>query len=193
MDFYKNSKIKNPYSQSKLVLGEPDLRSELKNILFKEDRGSFVVYRRVRRDQEGTPILSESTLTNRSAEATYGTNKGMKYLFDDHLIICYLSQGSNFHETGLVKEYGDSRTDKTTIFLEHDVIKKITGSISDFPDEFDKILVPKIDLDGSIISPLKCFLKYDIGSCEHYRLNNNGQVEFFKLNLVSNMDDSIIL
>lgn len=193
MDFYKKSITRNPYSNTQIFLGEPDMRSELKKILFEEQRGSYLIYRRVRRDEKGFPILSNSALANRSGEATYGTNKGMKYLFDDHVVVGYISQGSNFHETGDVKQYGDSRTDKTTIFLEHDIIKKITNKSSDFPDEFDKILVPKVDLDGNMISPLECYLKYDVGSCEPYRLNSNGQIEFFKINLVSNMDDSIIL
>lgn len=193
MDFYKKSILKNPYGTTQSLLGEPSMRSEFKRILFSEDRGSFLIYRRVRRDLSGNPILSNSTLTNRSAEAVFGTNKGMKYLFDDHLVVGYVSQGSTFHDTGVVKEYGDSRTDKNTLFLEHDVLKKIINNNYNFPDEFDKILMPKIDLDGNIISPLECFLKYDIGSCEPYRLDGHGQVEFFKINLISNMDDSLVL
>lgn len=193
MDFYKKSVFKNPYSDIRSFLGEPSMRSEFKRILFSEARGSFLIYRRVRREINGNPILANSTLTNRSAEATFGTNKGMKYLFDDHLVVGYVSQGSTFHDTGVVKEYGDSRTDKNTLFLEHDVLKKITNNNTDFPDEFDKILMPKVDLDGNIISPLQCFLKYDVGSCEPYRLDKNGQIEFFKINLISNMDDSLVI
>lgn len=174
-------------------MGEPDLRAELKTILYDEGRGAFYIYRRVRRDVNGNPVLASSTLTNRSAEATYGTNKGMKYLFDDHIITGYISEGSTFHETGSVKEYGDSRTDKNTLFVEHDVIFKITNNYNDMPDEFDKILVPEIDLDGKLRSPLKCAIKYDVGSSEPYRLDAKGRVEFFKINLVSNMDDSIRL
>lgn len=194
MHIYKKSPIKNPYSShTPAVFGEPDLRSEFKKVLYDENRGSFFVYRRVRRNENGNPILASSTLTNRSAEALYGTNKGMKYLFDDHIVTGYISQASTFHDTGFVKEYGDSRTDKNTLFLEHDVLFKITSNLNDIPDEFDKILVPDIDLNGKIKSPLKCLFKYDIGSSESFRLDNNGRIEFFKLNLISNMDDSIRL
>ena len=193
MDFYKKSPINNPYSQTKIVMGEPDLRKEIKRILYDESRGSYLIYRRVRRDAQGNPIIADSSLSNRSVEATYGTNKGMKYLFDDHMIVGYISEGSTFHDTGIVKEYGDSRTDKNTLFLEYDVLLKISNNHNDMPDEFDKILVPHVDLDGNISSPLKCSLKYDIGSCEPYRLDKSGRVEFFKINLVSNMDDSVRL
>jgi hypothetical protein len=193
LDFYKKSLSKNPYDIPSDGFDEPEIRSEIKKILFNEKRGSVVIYRRVRRDLAGLPILSDSTLSNRSGEATYGTNKGMKYIFDDHLVTGYMSQGSTFHDTGVLKGYGDSRTDKNTFYLEHDVLKKITLNNNDFPDEFDKILVPKTDLDGNLVSPLKCYLKYNIGSCEPYRLDRNRQVEFFKINLISNMDDSIIL
>ncbi len=194
MHFYKTSPINNPYTSGMpVVFGEPDLRSEIKRILYEENRGAFYIYRRVRRNINGAPMLASSTLTNRSAEALYSTNKGMKYLFDDHIVNGYFSQGSTFHDTGIVKEYGDSRADKNTLFLEHDVLFKITGSLNDVPDEFDKILVPDVDLDGKVKSPLKCLVKYDIGSSESFRLDNNGRIEFFKLNLISNMDDSIRL
>lgn len=193
MDFYKKISSKNPYRTSDVVYGEPDLRSELAKILHVEKRGSYLIYRRVRRDSKGNAILADSTLTNRSAEAVYGTNKGMKYLFDDHIVIGYISEASTFHETGVVKPYGDSRVDKNTLYLEWDVIYKMTGSMNDMPHTDDKILVPELDLDGNLISPLKCFMRYELGSPEPYRLDNRGRVEFFKINLISSMDDSIQL
>jgi len=193
MDFYTKPFAKNPFGNVSATMAEPDLRQELKRILFEEGRGSYFVYRRVRRDTEGKPILASSTLTNRSAEAPFGTNKGMKYLFDDYIVVGYLSEGSTFHETGIVKNYGDSRTDKNTLFLEHDVLYKITNNIKDMPDTYDKIFVPETDINGTVVSPLKSFMMYDIGSPEPFRLDEMGRVEFFKLNLVSNMDNSIQL
>ena len=192
MKFYTQTASKNPYSRSGARLGEPDLRNELKEILYKEKRGMYLIYRRVRRDQKGNAIL-HSGVQNRSAEATIDTNKGMKYLFDDYLVVGYVSEADTFHETGMVKRYGDSRTDKTTLFLEHDFLYKITGDNKQLPHTDDKILVPEYDIDGNLISPLKCHMRYDLGSPEAYRLDNMGRVEFFKINLVSNMDDSIQL
>jgi hypothetical protein len=194
MDFYNSRDIKNPYNNNgSMSYGEPDLRKELAEILYNEKRGQYLIYRRVRKDLSGHPILAPSTLTNRSAEATFGTNKGMKYLFDDHLIIGYISQGSVFHETGSIKEYGDSRTDKNVLYLEHDAIYKMTNSTSDMPETNDKILVPELDINGNLVSPLKCWMRYDLGSPESYRLDSRGRVEFFKINLISNMDDGIQL
>lgn len=193
MDFNSSSKIKNPYGSSLNTNPEHDLRAELKRILYDEGRGSYFIYRRVRRDTNGYPILADSTKTNRSGEATFNTNKGMKYLFNDYLVTGYLSEGSTFHDTGTVKTYGDSRTDKNTLFLEHDVLYKNTNNLKDLPDSFDKIFIPEIDINGQLTSPLKSFIMYDVGSPEPYRLNNNGRVEFFKINLISNMDNSIQL
>lgn len=193
MDFYTKHPNKNPYSTSDKPFGEPDLRDELATILHKEKRGSYLIYRRVRRDANGYAILAPSTLTNRSGEATFGTNKGMKYLFDDHLVIGYISEGSTFHDTGVIKAYGDSRTDKNTLFLEWNFLYKITNNLNDMPHTDDKILVPELDINGNLKSPLKCFMRYDLGSPEPYRLDNHGRVEFFKINLISNMDDSVQL
>jgi hypothetical protein len=193
MDWYAKTSAKNPYDYRQLTPGEPDLRHELRRILYEEGRGSYFIYRRARRDTAGKPILAESTISNRSAEATFGTNKGMKYLFDDYLVTGYLSEGTTFHDTGTVKSYGDSRTDKITLFLEYDVLFKKTNNTKDLPDTFDKILVPEIDINGNLTSPLKCSTKYDLGSPEPYRLNSHGRVEFFRLNLISNMDDSFQL
>jgi hypothetical protein len=194
MDFYTNNANKNPYnSDGTIIYGEPDLRKEIAEILHNEKRGQYLIYRRVRRDSNGNAILAPSTMTNRSAEATFGTNKGMKYLFDDHLVVGYISEGSTFHETGSVKSYGDSRVDKNVLFLEYDVIYKMTNRLNDIPHTDDKILVPELDINGNLVSPLKCWMRYDLGSPEPYRLDGRGRVEFFKINLISNMDDGVQL
>ena len=193
MDFYSKKPSKNPYGNNRLISGEPDIRKEIKKLLFTEERGSYYIYRRVRRDSQGYPIAASSTLENRSGEATFGTNKGMKYLFDDYMVTAYLSEGSNFHEPGKVKEYGDSRSDALILYLEHDVLFKHTSNLKDMPDEFDKIIEPEIDINGTVSSPLAIRVKYDIGSSEPYRLDKFGRVEFFKINLISNFDNSIRL
>lgn len=191
MSYSTTNSIASPYSTTPIVMGEPDIRAELTKLLHAEKRGSFYIYRRVRRDAEGYPIIADSSLTNRSAEATYGTNKGMKYLFDDYMIIAYRSEGTTFHEHGKVKEYGDSRTDAVCLFAEYDFLFKHTGSLNDIGDEFDKIIIPVTDLNGKVISPLRIQTQFDIGSVEPYRLDGFGRVEFFKINLDSNFDNSI--
>lgn len=184
--------INNPYGHVTRDM-DIDFRKELTKILSAEQEGSFFVYRRVRRDSQGYPIIANSSLDNRSAEATFGTNKGMKYLFDDYMIRGYLSEGSTFHEPGKVVKYGDSRTDSGMLFVEYDSLYKITGNKTDMPDAYDKIILPEFDIEGQLISPLKVRLRFDIGSVEPYRLSAFGRVEFFKINLLSNFDESIQL
>lgn len=184
--------IRNPYGNVTRDY-DIDLRKELTKILSAEKEGSFFVYRRVRRDSQGHPIIADSSLTNRSAEPTFGTNKGMKYLFDDYTIRGYLSEGSTFHEPGKVVKYGDSRTDSGMLFVEFDTLYKITGSKLDMPDAYDKIILPEFNIEGELTSPLKVRLRFDIGSVEPYRLSAFGRVEFFKINLLSNFDESIQL
>jgi hypothetical protein len=190
---YSSNTYVNPYSTAPRIAREPDLRREMTRLLHDEKRGSFYIYRRVRRDADGYPIIADSSLTNRSAEATYGTNKGMKYLFDDYMIIGYRSEGTTFHEHGKIKEYGDSRTDAVCIFAEFDFLYKHTNNLSDLPDEFDKIIVPLTDINGNVASPLRIQTQFDIGSVEPYRLDQLGRVEFFKINIDSHFDNSIQL
>lgn len=192
MSYSSNSYI-NPYSSTPRIGREPDLRKEMTRLLHQERRGSFYIYRRVRRDSAGYPIIADSSLTNRSAEATFETNKGMKYLFDDYMIIGYRSEGTTFHEHGKIKNYGDSRTDAVCIFAEYDFLFKHTNNASDLPDEFDKIIVPLTDINGNVASPLRIHSQFDIGSVEPYRLDEFGRVEFFKINIDSNFDNSIQL
>lgn len=190
---YSSNTYVNPYSIAPRIAREPDLRKEMTHLLHNEKRGSFYIYRRVRRDSEGYPIIADSSLTNRSAEPTFGTNKGMKYLFDDYMIIGYRSEGTTFHEHGKVKEYGDSRTDAVCIFAEYDFLFKHTNNPGDLPDEFDKIIVPLTDINGNVASPLRIQTQFDIGSVEPYRLDGFGRVEFFKINIDSHFDNSIQL
>jgi hypothetical protein len=191
MSYSTNNLVNNPYSVTPVVVGEPDMRAELTRLLHIEKRGSFYIYRRVRRDADGFPIIADSSLTNRSAEPTYGTNKGMKYLFDDYMVIGYRSEGTTFHEHGKIKDYGDSRTDAVCLFVEYDFLYKHTNNLQDISDEFDKVIIPVTDINGNVISPLRIQTQFDIGSVEPYRLDGFGRVEFFKINLDSNFDNSI--
>jgi len=61
------------------------------------------------------------------------------------------------------------------------------------PDAYDKIILPEFNIEGELTSPLKVRLRFDIGSVEPYRLSAFGRVEFFKINLLSNFDESIQL
>lgn len=192
MSFYKKGKGTGNFffNKSAAAAGEPDIRAEVSKIIQSETRGSLIVYRRVRRDAAGNPILSEAAKGNRSSEALFKNNEGMRFLFDDHLIRGYIGMDMVYHEPGEVKPYGDSRTDNKVVFLEADVLAKLYDDTFEMPDALDKIIIPQYDIEGKLASPLKIREIHDIGSVEPYRLDGTGRVEFFKVNILTKFDKS---
>jgi hypothetical protein len=167
------------------LIGELDLRKELKKIIYDEKRGDYVVYRRARRDAHGVPMLANSSAGNRSTEILYSNNQGVRFLFDDYLIQGVIATESATHPPGTVKPYGDSRTDGRDVFVEHDILSRYTNNRFDIPDEHDKIIIPVFDIEGKLKSPLEVYEYFDIGSVETYRLNDTGRVEYFKIRLLT--------
>jgi hypothetical protein len=192
MSFFKKGKGgSNMFSETQaLSNGEPSPREEVKQIIHGDKRGSWLVYRRVRRDDEGYPMISDEAASNRSSEALFKNNSGLKYLFDDYLIKGYISLDQTYHESGKVIAYGDSRTDVVAVYLEHDVIASKTNNIFDIPDAHDKIIIPQYDIEGRLKSPLAIKEQYDIGSVEPFRLEGTGRLEFVKVNMLSNFNKS---
>lgn len=192
MSFYSKGKGSDPFFTSRkvAVIGESDIRAEISKIIHDESRGSVIVYRRARRDESGNVILANATKQTRSSEALFKNNEGMRYMFDDHLIKGYISIGSNYHDPGVIKQYGDSRTDNASIFLEAEVLSSIYSDTFTKPDEHDQIIVPEYDIEGVLRSPLTIEEVYDITSTEDYRLDGVGRIEFFKLNIKSKFDKS---
>ena len=196
---YNQGKIlTNPYTNvNNGKIGEPDIRSEIKGIISDENRGSLMVYRRARRDEQGKPIPASSRRENRSREIVHGipSNDGqtMGYLFDDHIIRGYIDLSSLNHHSGTVKPYGDSRVENKVVFLEYDCLSRITENNTDMPDQKDQIILPKIDLDGNILSPLQASEIYTIGTVEHFRLDGAGRIEYHKLSLISKPEKSFRL
>jgi hypothetical protein len=179
------------FTPDKAMKKEPDLRYELKKIIYQENRGQYVVYRRARRDENQAPILSNAANSNRSSEVLFKGNEGMKYLFDDYLIQGVLALSGINHETGVVKGYGDSRTDGRVLYLEHDILSRATNNSFDMPDEHDKIIVPMYDIEGKLKSPLTIDEQFQVGVVEPFRLNSIGRIEYFKLRLLSQFDRSL--
>lgn len=192
MSFYRKGKGTGNFffTKSTAAAGEPGVREEVAKIIQSETRGSLLVYRRIRRDAEGNPILSSSAKGTRSSEALFKNNEGIRYLFDDHMIRGYIALDLVYHEPGKVKEYGDSRTDNKAIFLEADVLSKIYDDTFAKPDALDKLIIPEYDIEGKLASPLAIREMYDIGSVEPYRLDGTGRVEFFKINVMTKFDKS---
>lgn len=178
------------FSTSTAKVGEPSIREEVEKIIHTEKRGSVLVYRRVRRDTEGHPVLSSAARSTRSSESLFKNNEGMKFLFDDHIVKGYINQDQTYHDPGKVKTYGDSRTDQVIIYLEADVMSSISDDLFDMPDEHDKIIIPEFNIEGILRSPLAISEAYDITTVEPFRLDGTGRVEFFKLQLKSQHDRS---
>lgn len=192
MSFFSKGKINSTIFSSGFsnIKSEPDIRSEVTKIIEEEKRGSWLIYRRTRRDLNRNPILATGSSNTRSAEALPFNNEGMKYLFDDYLIKGYIARDMTYHETGKVKQYGDSRTDVIAIFIEWDVLFKQTKDNTAMPDELDQIIIPDYDLDGNMISPIRVRETHKIGSVEPYRLDHTGRIEFFRLNILTDFDKS---
>lgn len=188
--FNKGKIFEKFFQPNKGIKKEPDLRFELKKIIYTESRGQYIVYRRARRDANQVPMLSNSAGSNRSSETLFKGNEGMRYLFDDYLIQGVLALGGINHETGVVKGYGDSRTDGRVLYLEHDILSRATNNSFDMPDEHDKIIVPMYDIEGKLKSPLSVDEEFNVGVVEPFRLNSIGRVEYFKLRLLSQFDRS---
>lgn len=192
MSFFRKGKGTGNFFFTKAsgAAGEPGIREEVSRIIQDETRGSLIVYRRTRRDDQGNPILSNAAKGNRSSEALFKNNEGERFLFDDHLIRGYIALDLVYHEPGKVKQYGDSRTDNKCVFLEADILAKLYDDSFEMPDALDKIFIPKYDIEGKLASPLAIRETYDIGSVEPYRLDGTGRVEFFKVNVMTKFDKS---
>lgn len=190
----QNSAVKNLYvTGGKTNNQDIDIRSELSSILREDEKSSIIIYRRVRRNEEGTPILHDAVKQNRSHEAVLGVNDNNRYLFDDYLMRCYISTGSTYHESGEITPYGDSKTDNLKIFLEYDCLYHYTKNKFDLPDELDQIITLQSDIEGELRSPLRARNVYDIGTVDPYRLDNDGRIEFYSVNLMSRPDKSVRL
>jgi hypothetical protein len=192
MSFYKTGKgYRSIFSTSSSgAIGEPGPREEVSEIINDEKRGSVLIYRRMRRDDAGRPLLSGAAEGNRSSESLFKNNEGMKYLFDDYMVRGYISIDQTYHEHGKVQSYGDARTDTRAIYFEHDIIERFTGNSFDMPDAHDKIITPIYDIEGVLRSPLTIKEQYDVGSVELFRLDGRGRLEYVKVNLLSKFDKS---
>ena len=189
MGFFNKGEVHSTfYKIPEIKIKDIDIRHEIKKIIYKEKRGQYVVYRRARRDADGLPMLSNAANANRSGEVVYANNEGMRYLFDDYLILGMISLGNINHETGKVESYGDSRNDGRVLYLEHDILSKATKNAFDMPDEHDKIIVPKYDTEGQIGSKIQVDEVFNVGVVEPFRLEATGRVEYYKMRLLGQMD-----
>lgn len=186
--FYKRTSSKNPYLQATPIVGEPDIRAELKMILQEERKGTEVIYRRARRDENRNPVLCECRKNNRNNEAdSYGCRvcKGMGYLFDDYPLFGYLNSSQTEEDRGRIRSFGNKETQSEVIYLEYDCIFRYTNNRLDLPDKYDMIWLPLKDIEGKIISPLRPETMYNVQVVDPFKLDSNGRIEYYKITLTS--------
>ena len=188
---------KNPYKKKAAVSSEIDLRLELTRILKTEKKGTHVVYRRARREN-GSPVLCECRKTGLSGEPSALSCRvcdGMGYLYDDYPMIGYLdiSSGLGEEDNGEIKLQGKEREKKDILYLEYDCLLPYTKKTTDVPDVFDRIWLPKKDINGKLVTPLSFDLKYVITGVDCFRLDFNGRIEYHKIYLTSQYRDNITL
>ena len=175
-------------------MGEPSIRDEVIKLIEEEKRGSYIIYRRARRDDNGAPRFSPTRENNRSREANYdiptNVSETMGYLFDDIPMRGLLNLSSSNHSTGRVIMAGDTRDDNHRLYLPYNMFSRLTGSLTAMPDEHDQIIIPRSDIEGKVISPLRIELLFNITTAETFRLDNIGRVEFFALSLMSKNERS---
>lgn len=193
--YYNGKKIRNIFGSTETQsIGEPSIRDEVTKIIREEGRGAYYIYRRARRDSEGRPVLSPTTTSNRSRESDFdipsNASETMGYLFDDHVVLGYIDLTMGDHLPGKVQSAGDSRNEDKALILEWNVLSSITGNNTEMPDEHDQIIIPRYDLDGNIVSPLRVSELYNIASVEAFRLDGTGRIEYHKLNLISKSERS---
>ena len=187
--FYSRSQDQtNPYRGDSLIVGEPDIRADIKKILTEERRGREVVLRRARRHQDKTPVQCECRKqTGRNNEPEFGCRvcDGNGYLFDDFPVVGYLNSSSLEKDKGKIKNYGNKETQSEILYLEYDCLYRYTEDTLDFPDKFDMVWVPKKDINGKTISPLAPEMSYNIQVVDPFRLDSRGRIEYYKIILTS--------
>lgn len=186
----------NPYGNSIKTVQGVDLRKELNKILYTENQGSEVIFRRAKLEN-GHPKKCACTLNNRSREASkdIACDKcgGMGYYYSDILTRTYInhSQAYSIYKKG--KPEGDSQIEYRTAYFEWDFILNAINDGYNIPTRFDRIIELEKDLSGKIISPTRAREVYEILSVDPYRLDNNGRIEYYRCRIISVIDKSFLV
>jgi hypothetical protein len=199
VDFYKKKNSKQgPYKRVDTRLAsEIDLREEMDELLKDNQRGTWYIYRRTRTDAKGNPIKHPYVNETRSGEPPLdvgqidATDRG--YLYDDFMVFGYMNHSQAYSIYKKVEKPGDSNVEYRTLYLEYDTVKEAVGREDLNPTRFDRILRPKKDLSGKVLSPLSIREKYDVLSVDPYRLDSSGRIEYYRLRVISVPDESVLV
>lgn len=171
---------------------EIDLRDELDELL--REKGTWMLYRRTRMDSKGLPVKHPDVFNNRSGEmprdvlSSGSTNNGN--LYDDHAVIGFMNHSQAYSITNRFRPAGESMVDYRTVYFRWDMLSQITGNDTEIPTVLDKIFRLKQDMDGNLISPSQVIERYDILSVDPYRLDSLGRIEYYRIRVISVVDES---
>lgn len=185
---YKTTKLIDPRSLGAGAISDNvDIRRELSIIIDDEQRSVPAIYRRVRRDANGIPVISPDRLDNRSgvpsSDVPSRDGADIGYLFDDYFVMVFMP--SDTAETSAIKALaaGGSKTKTKDAYLKYDCLSTYTGNKKDIPDEKDVLLIPEQDINGMLTTPIRVKESCKINSVDVMRLEGYGRVEFYKLTL----------
>jgi hypothetical protein len=174
---------------------EIDLRKELKEIIWDDKRGVYLLYRKCR----FLNSLPEKCECNKgiTLEPDIDTNcdvcKSYGYLFDDYIVRGYRSQTQAFSGYTGYQEMGKKINLFGLFYFEYDFISSKTGNNLDIPTTYDKIIEVEMDINGQIQSPLRQRIRYDILSADSYRLDNMGRIEYYRIRSKASVMGSYLL
>lgn len=198
VDFYNGpKKTLNVYGDRSGSVEGVDFRKEMTELLWTEDRGTEIIFRRTQLDDKGHPKQCECKKNNRSREA-------------DKDIQCHMCNGFGYYYTDLVtrtlinhsqayaiykkhKREGESQVEYKTCYFEWDFLKNVINDGDNIPNRYDKVIQLRKDLDGEILSPSTVREMYEILSVEPYRLDNNGRIEYYRVRIISVIDKSFLV
>ena len=172
----------NPYPNS--VGLELDLRQELNQTLtggsLEVPKGQILVLRIMRRANgvTWTPTLESelqkcdcTTDTNEEFDKTYPCEKckGEGYLNDDVFAAGYSEEQFSTIDVENRRPYSKATISMTFFYIEY------------YQDlsRFDKIIEPQTDIDGTVLTPLRIYRRFDIQMAQKMR-SDNGRVEYWR-------------
>jgi hypothetical protein len=195
MIFYDNNSSSNIFYPS--YENDVDIRKEFHDLLFKENRGNWMIYRRTKMEN-GIPVKCECTKNNRSGEPDKDIScalcNGTGYLFKDYIRKTYVNNSQAYAIYKKVKRSGDSQVEYKTMYFEWNFLDEQDSYSSVYlPHRFDTIIRPEEDLQGYIESPIKIREKFEILGIDPYRLDKGGRIEYYRVRVISVIDKSFIL
>jgi hypothetical protein len=172
-----------------------DLRAELHSILYNENRGTSILYRRMQTENQ---IPKRCICWNqRTQEPDIDIQckycRGTGYFFNDYLVVGFKSHSQGYATNRGYEDPGIKHNLFRTFYFEHDFLSLQSGNNLDIPTTYDKIIEVETDIDGIVSSPLRQLIKYDILSVDSYRLESNGRIEYYRIRSKASPEGSYLI